>query len=272
MKRRILTVTIWVFSILLFFSILWIVVINYGKNSCREIQISIEAPKGAAFINVEDVRNYITLLDDSVVGTELRKINIEKIENIINQNPFVFKSKVYITPGGIVRIEIKQRTPIVRVQNMFDQSYYICDDGYLMPVVEGKTSRLLFANGFITDLYMNALRLDIDSTKTEKDTISLNKNLVKLYHVARYINKDPFWKAQIQQLYLDKAGRILMMPLVGDQIIILGDSHFIAEKFEKLRIFNRKPEFLSSWDKYDTININFKDQIVCSKKIILKTK
>jgi cell division protein FtsQ len=96
--------------------------------------------------------------------------------------------------------------------------------------------------------------------------------LVKIYNAAVNINKDPFWRAQIQQLFLDKTGNILMMPLVGDHIINLGDENNIAEKLEKLRIFNKKKEFLASWDKYDTININFKGQIVCSKKIILKTK
>jgi cell division protein FtsQ len=272
MKKRIVIVVIWVFSILLFISVLWIVVVNYGKNSCREIQISINAPADAEFITEQDVRSYITMVGDSLIGSKIAAINIENIETIINKNPFVFSSKVYVTLGGIVKIDIKQRTPIVRVQNVFDQGYYISDDGYLMPIVEGKTSRVLFANGFISDLYMNSLQLDIDSTKTEKDTIPLNKNLVKIYRVARFINKDPFWKAQIQQLYLDKTGRILMMPLVGDQIIILGDAFNIPDKFEKLRMFYRRSEFLSSWNNYDTININFNDQIVCSKKTILKTK
>jgi cell division protein FtsQ len=209
---------------------------------------------------------------DSLIGSAISSINIESIENIINKNPFVLSSRVYVSLGGIVKIDIKQRTPIVRVQNMYDQSYYISRDGFLMPVVEGKTARVLIANGFINDLYINALKLQVDTSGEIKDTVKLNKNLVKIYNAAVNINKDPFWRAQIQQLFLDKTGNILMMPLVGDHIINLGDENNIAEKLEKLRIFNKKKEFLASWDKYDTININFKGQIVCSKKIILKTK
>jgi cell division protein FtsQ len=249
-----------------------VVVLNYGKNKCYDIEISIDAPADATFITELDVRNYITQVEGSLVGSEIAKINIENIENIINKNPFVLTSKVYVTLGGIVKIEIKQRTPIVRVQNLSDQSYYISKDGYLMPVVAGKTARVLIANGFINDLYINSLKLDGDTTGSEKDTIRYNKNLTKIYRAAFCINKDPFWKAQIQQLYLDKNGNMLMMPLVGNQIINLGDEFNIGEKLDKLRIFNKKKEFLASWDKYDTININFKGQIVCSKKIILKTK
>jgi cell division protein FtsQ len=272
MKRRVLKIVIWGISILLFLSVVWIVVLNYGKNKCREIQISIDAPVDATFINDQDVRNYITMVGDSLVGSEILKINIENIEAVINKNPFVLSSKVYVTLGGIVKIDIKQRTPIVRVQNVYDQSYYISKDGCLMPIVDGKTARVLIANGFINDLYINSLKLDVDTSGKVKDTIRLNRNLVKIFNASCCINKDPFWKAQIQQLYLDKDGNILMMPLVGDQIINLGDDNNIAEKLEKLRIFTKKTEFLASWDKYDTININFKGQIVCSKKIILKTK
>ena len=272
MKKRILKIVIWSVSILLIIVGVWVVVLNYGKNKCIEIQISIDAPADASFITEQDVRNYITQAGDPLVGSEIAKINIESIENIINKNPFVLTSRVYVTLGGIVKIEIKQRTPIVRVQNSFDQSYYISRDGFLMPIVAGKTARILIANGVINDLYISSLKLDADTLGKVKDTIKPNKNLVKIYQAAHAINKDPFWKAQIQQLFLDKSGNILMMPLVGDQIIELGDENFIPEKLDKLRIFNKKKEFLASWDKYDTININFKGQIVCSKKIILKTK
>ncbi len=272
MKNRILKIVVWSLSILLILSGVWIVVLNYGKNKCREVQISIAAPADATFITEQDVRNYITLVGDSLVGSEIAKINIESIENIINKNPFVLSSRVYVTLGGIVKIDIRQRTPVVRVQNVYDQSYYISKDGSLMPIVDGKTARVLIANGFISDLYLSSLKLDVDTTMKKKDTIPLNKNLVKIYDAAFCINKDPFWKAQIQQLFLDKNGDILMMPLVGDHIINLGDENNIPEKLEKLRIFNKKTEFLASWDKYDTININFKGQIVCSKKIILKNK
>jgi len=270
MKKRFLKILLWCIGVMLFFCLVGVVILHYGKNKCKEVQITIDAPKDANFITELDVKNYLTLLGDSLVGTELRKINIEDIENIIGKNPFVKSSKVYVTLGGIVNIDIKQRTPIVRVQNSLDQSYYISEDACLMPIVVGKTARVLVANGFISDMYISSLKLDVDSLKIEKDSVLLNKNLVKIYSATRCINNDPFWKFQIQQLFIDRKGNILMMPLVGDQIICLGDGRNIAEKLEKLRIFTKKPEFLASWDKYDTININFKGQIVCSKKVITK--
>ncbi len=272
MKKRYLKIIIWSLSIALFLCLVCFAVIYYGKNKCHEVQISVDAPKDATFISEQDVKNYIIRAGDSLIGTELRKINIASIENIINENPFVLKSKVYSTLSGTIKIEIMQRTPIVRVQNMFNQSYYISQDGCLMPIVEGKTARVIVANGYIPDLYMNSLKLDIDSARIETDSVRLNKNLVKVYAAAHYINHDPFWKAQIQQLFISRNGDILMIPLVGDQIINLGDAKNIPEKLQKFRIFTTKPEFLSSWDKYDTINIKFKGQIVCSKKIIIKNK
>jgi len=272
MNKRYLKIIIWSISILLFIGLISSAVVFYGKNKCRAVEITIDAPKDASFITEQDIMTYLTKPGETLIGTELRKINIAQIEDNINQNPFVLSSKVYSTLGGIVKIDIKQRTPVIRVQNMFDQSYYISEDGYLMPIVLGKTARVLVANGFIFDRYMNPLKIEIDSSKIENDSIFLNKYLVKVYAAAHYINRDPFWKAQIQQLFVAKNGDILMVPLVGDQIINLGDGKNIQEKLQKFRIFSKKPEFLSSWDKYDTISIKFKGQIVCSKKVIIKNK
>ena len=270
MKKRFLIKAIWIIIIVLCLIIIWIVVTNYSHNKCSKIQISIEAPSDAVFISEQDVMNHLTHLNESIIGTEISKINIEKIENIINEDPFVLSSKVYATIKGIVKIEIKQRTPIVRVQNIYNNCYYISEDGYLMPLIEGKTTRVLIANGFIYNIYVKSLKLDVDSSKTSPDSIRIDKNLLKIYQTALFIHNDLFLQPLIQQLFLNKNGDILLVPLIGDLIINLGDENRIAEKFKNLRILIRKPEFISRWDEYDTININFKDQVVCSQKNNLK--
>jgi len=122
---------------------------------------------------------------------------------------------------------------------------------------------VLFANGYIPEMYWNSASLAVDTTHKSADSNSY-KTLKAIYQISKYINTDAFWKAQIQQLFVNTNGDIELIPAVGNQIIIFGDEKNIADKFEKLKIFYKKAEKINAWTKYDTININFKGQVVCS--------
>lgn len=270
LNRRITSGILWVIGLLTIVTAIWVIADKYKTNTCREIQINIDAPSNNKFITEQDIRNNLVLVKDSLIGGKISTINIERMESFINNIPFVLSSKVYISLTGILKINIKQRIPIVRIQNVLDQSYYVSEDGHLLPIINGKTARVLFANGFIQSSFSNDLKLNLDLKKAKEDSMSPNKDLVKIFKAANYIFHDPFWQAQIQQLYFEKNGNILMMPLVGDHIINLGETNDISDKLKKLSVFYKKSKFLAFWDKYDTININFNGQIVCSKKTMLK--
>lgn len=266
MKRKFLKLIIWTGVLIVLLVVIWISLVSYNKNHCKGVQIKIKAPSDVVFVSEQDILNSINLVSDSVTGKVISKINIEKIESKIKENPFVLNTKVYMSLGGIINVDILQRTPVLRVQNVFKQSYYISEDGYLMPIVAGKTARVLVANGEIKDIFVAGLRLDTVGLYKSHDSTKYNPELVKIYLVASYVSSDPFWKAQIQQIFLDKKGNILLFPLVGEHIIVLGDEKNLSEKFKKLEVFIKRAEFINNWEKYDTININFRGQIICSKK------
>lgn len=264
MKNKILRIGIWSLSIVLFIALVVFVVERYNRNKCSQVKISIVAPPDCIFISEQEVKSYVASSGDSLVNSSLSKINIQKLESKINQNPFVFSSKVYTSIDGTVNIDIIQRVPIARIQNLSNQSFYITNEGHLMPIIQGKTARVVFANGFIPDIYWNTVCLAVDSAQAAVDSSKSYKSLKAVYQISKYINKDAFWKAQIQQLYMNPNGDIELIPSVGKHIIIFGDEKNIPEKFDKLKIFYKKAEFINAWDKYDTINISYKGQVICS--------
>ena len=60
-------------------------------------------------------------------------------------------------------------------------------------------------------------------------------------------------------------GDFELIPLVGKQLIILGDANDIKEKFDNLQIFYKQGLSHEGWDKYDTINLKYRNQVVCTK-------
>jgi cell division protein FtsQ len=265
--NKIVKILLWSVGIILFVAAVTVVVYKYGNNTCKEIRINIHAPENAVFIDEQEVRDYIMSTSGNLVGAPVKKINVELIEKIINNNPYVLSSKVYLHLNGVMQIDIDQRTPVARVQNTYNQSFYICSEGHLIPLSPGKTARVPFANGNIPNVYFSSLVLTKDTANHKKtDTVIHTQALQQIYNVASYIATDEFLKAQIQQIFIDEKGNILLTPLVGDGLILLGDEQNLDDKFTKLKVFLTRPEFLENWTNYDTINIGFQNQIICSKK------
>ncbi|MEO8088452.1 MAG: cell division protein FtsQ, partial [Bacteroidota bacterium] len=67
------------------------------------------------------------------------------------------------------------------------------------------------------------------------------------------------------QIFVDAAGDMELIPRVGNQTILFGDEKQMEEKFNKLYTFYKKGLSKTGWNQYKTINVTFKDQVVCSK-------
>ena len=203
------------------------------------------------------------------VDTQLiSKIDTRKIEQLVYNNPSALKADVYTTVDGKVKIEIKQRKPVLRVFNDSGESFYIDEQGWLMPLSAKFTSRVLVANGFIEVAYSGRYKNTVlDEKKVlihEKDT-GRTDILSDLFLLTKYINESYFWNAQITQLFVNADKEIELIPRVGNHTILFGDISDMDEKFEKLMIFYKKGLTKVGWNTYSQINLKFKNQVVCRK-------
>jgi cell division protein FtsQ len=90
-----------------------------------------------------------------------------------------------------------------------------------------------------------------------------------IYALASYIQSDSVISGLITQAYVNSEREIELYPAVGNQKIIFGKAEDIAGKFEKLKIFYTEGMNSSNgWDKYSVINLKYKNQVVCTKKVI----
>jgi len=92
----------------------------------------------------------------------------------------------------------------------------------------------------------------------------LKKNkLFGLYCLAKYIDSNEFWKAQIQQITV--GADIELIPSIGKHKIIFGDTQDIDKKFKKLYIFYTRGLSKVGWNTYSEINLKFENNVVCKK-------
>lgn len=266
MKRRVILLVSW--SILLITAMVLVSMTgtHHQQRKCSAVKITINQPDGDCFISEKDIRDYILQVADSLEGERLGAINIHGLELLISGNPYVKKAAVYAGLDGVVHIDVIQRKPIVKVQNAAHEQWYISEDGRMMPVNPGKSADVLFASGYITEIYAPEENLLMTQLKTRKDSVLAETALYKIFKIASAVDDDPFLKAQLEQLYLTKEGEFEMVPLVGKHLIIFGDDDAIDDKFDKLSVFYKQGLSKEGWDKYDTINLKYENQVVCTLK------
>ena len=246
--------------------------VNKEQDSllCQKFTVTVNQDNDLYFLDNIDVKQLIIDRGNPIIGQPKASINVPEIEKALNSHADIANADVYMTIDGELKVEVKQRKPVVRVINMDGDSYYIDDKGKLMPLSDKYTAKVLIANGTIQEPF--AIRYKYSMDDIGKDSLlNATSMLGQIYAMANYINADEFWKSQIQQIYINTDKDMEIVPVVGDQKIIFGDTTSMDEKFKKLLTFYQQGLNTTGWwNKYSTINLKFKNQIVCTKKEILK--
>lgn len=263
MIKRVLNISLWVICSVGFLVILGFV--NHAQDNlvCTDILIDVDRSNGNYFVEEEDINAMVYHEIDTVLGRPISDIKTEHLEYKISNHPSVSKAEIYKTINGKLMIEVKQRTPIVRIFNQMGESFYIDSTGRIMPPSPNYTSRVLIANGFIHDSFVDVYR---ENARNVSDTLENRSCVDEIFTFAEFIRKDRFWNAQIEQLYVNKDFEIELIPRVGNHRIVFGDALSIQEKFDKLKVFYFKGLNKTGWNEYSIINLKYANQVVCTKR------
>lgn len=223
---------------------------------CTSVNVSI--PGGQYFIDKQEVDHIIEVTSHSLVGRPIENINIQELEDKLKANPFIEFAKVYVEMDGVLRVEVSQRQPILRVMNRYDMDFYVDQHGLKIPLSANFTARVLVANGFIDELFTN--RVDSLHTRLAKD----------LFKTADYIRKDSLWDAQIAQMYVNTDREIELIPRVGNQRILIGNADSLNVKLNNLQAFYKQVLPKVGWDTYKVINVKYTNQVIGIKNENIK--
>ena len=258
--------------------VLWITVASGIIGLLSFVSVEGKAVKGKAinvivtnesensFVNETDIVDFLNERKDSLVNQKMKDMDVNGIEKSLKAHPAISNADVSVDINGNAEIKITQRKPVVRIMNYFGESYYIDDEAGLMPISENYTARVPVANGLILEKYNMFYNYGIP--RIEKDSLMKQLSVLDdIYAVSKYISEDSLLTSLIQQLYINTDKEIELYPAVGGHKIIFGKGEDIEEKFEKLKVFYREGlNSIDSWNKYSSINLKYKSQVVCIKR------
>jgi len=133
-----------------------------------------------------------------------------------------------------------------------------------MPVNPAFPFKIIIATGHIDSPLKNGKNIFSvpDTNRVLKERL---KSLYDLHHIAGIITADSTLNSLIEQLYITNSGKIQLVTKAGSHIVNLGDSTDAAEKLENLKYFYKYGLVKTGWNKYGKLNLEYKNQIVCTK-------
>jgi len=184
-----------------------------------------------------------------VLGTNFDQVDIKLLERQVEENPFVAEIDIFMSVTGVLGAKVSQAQPIGRLMSSRGPDQYIDVTGKLLPMNTDYTARV--------PLISFAEYPQWESNLGEND---LGKQLMEF---LIFINKDELWKAQIAQLVVSEENELTLLPQMTKQLILFGPADEIEEKFKKLKLFYKEVLPKKGWNTYSSINLKYKNQIVC---------
>lgn len=231
---------------------------------CGQIEVRIVDSLQNGFVSEKNILALLEKRGVGLIGKNFKLINLQAVESVIENYPPVEKADIFKTVSGKLMIEIKQRNPILRVIDANNESYYIDDKGFIMKLNGNYTSRVIIANGYIKSNFQLSKKtnvLDLGKKAGGKRVI-----MAELYKLAQFITDHKFWNAQVQQIFVNASGDFELIPRVGSHIILFGDGQDCENKFDNLMSLYQNGLPATGWNKYETINLKYKGQVICTKR------
>jgi cell division protein FtsQ len=250
---RISKLVLWVLLIVNFISFVAFTSKQQTSLVYNQVEIVIEEdPNQNTFLTPQSIEAELldTLNLIAFMGNKISNYTPSTIERILKSNPYIKKAAVYTDIPGNLYIKITQKTPIGRVfTDRLD--YYITKEGSKMPRCPTYTARVPIITG---DFYEGMEYKDSMITEKGKE----------VYAFLSVIDTSNFYKAFCDQLFYSEDNPDLkMIPKLGNNVIIFGDVALLSDKLNKLRIFYSKVLNNGTLYKYKSINLKFKNQVVC---------
>ncbi len=261
--KRILTIAFWIIIVAGVGSLFIFANKKQDKLICPKFQIDVIYDNAPVLVTQGNIRQQLTQNKIKIRGQEIGAIEVEKIQQLLNDNPFIRTASVAIGVNGVVKATVRQRNPVVRVMDKKGTQFYIDEQGYLMPLSEEFPARVIIASG-------NIAPIGKISKKTAKESQQLQykklpADLQKIFITSMAIRQDLFSNSLIEQLLLNESDEIELFPKIGQQTIILGDTSVLTEKLKNLKIFYTDGMKKTGWNTYKSINLKFRNQVVCTK-------
>lgn len=230
---------------------------SHFNDSLDDVNITITRNHENGFLDYEEIFNTVMNICDTVNNKQIKNIDVESIVENLRSNKWVTNVHASINLKSVLEIEIEECEPILRIYNSDNKSVYVDNQGNMYPSENDYVPHVLICSGYI------------DFQETElgnvNDEIYAESELQNTFILAKEVLKDKYSSQCVKQIYVDKKKNYKFSLTNTNIIVIFGDVNNIAEKLFNMEQFFKRMQGNPELDNYKEINLNYKNQVVCTK-------
>ena len=254
MVKKILSIVLWIVTAAALVVLFIFARENYLNTPLKSVNLIPATDTG--FVRKSELREELKqICGKSDIGT----VNMIAIQTRLNHNPWIENNASYIDMDGTLNVSFKEHEPAFRVFDKNGHSAYVTQEGIVVPACRNYTPYVLIASGnFLLDNDTSAFQLC--------DTLDRDRNFLNALHWFKAIEGNPFVKNCVGQLYCNKRNEFELTVRGLEARVIVGDTCLAADKLKRLEIFMKQRIDSPETQIMKSINLNYKNQIVCTKR------
>jgi cell division protein FtsQ len=213
------------------------------RNSQKKVaKIEVKFQAGNNNFLTHFMVNKLLIQNDTIVTNQAKSvIDLYNLENNVLKNPYVEKAAVFLTIGGVLKTNIKQRTPIARIFSNKD-TYYIDKQGVKVPLSSNYSARVLLVSG-----------------------VENSADIKMILPLISYILEDDFLHKEIVGIVKSDVDEYEFSVRSGNYKIDFGKLDDFEVKFNKLKAFYNTTYKNKTIQEYKTITVKYHNQVVGAK-------
>jgi cell division protein FtsQ len=237
---------------------------THEVKPCRGIICNINYNGIEPLMSNRDLVNGINNRFGKLQNKTISDIDVAGISTYLHKEPYLENMDVQVSIEGDVIVKADQCEPIIRYFTLTGEQHFLDRKGRIMPISHEYPYKTIIATGEIESALGDGKNI-FSVPVTNKLLRSKLKSLYNLHEIASLIVADCTLNALIEQVNITKNGKIQLATKAGSHIVYLGDTTDVAEKLENLKCFYKFGLVKTGWNKYGKINLEYKNQIVCTK-------
>ncbi len=254
--RKVLNILLLVFTLSVLVALAVYCAYDHFHDNLKDVDLKIVRKTEKGFVDYGKTYNMILDICDTTNNYQIKMINVDSVLNALNANPWIISAEAGINLKEYLDVEIEECEPVVRVYGRNGKSVYIDNDGNIYPSENQYVPRLLVVSG---------IDFPIGKFGNVNDEIYVDTELPQTFNLIKEVQNDNYAKSCVKQIHYDKKKNYIFSVNNTNIIVIFGDVNNIREKLLKMKHFFDKMQGNPELDNYKEINLNYKDQVVCTK-------
>ncbi|MBQ8761100.1 MAG: hypothetical protein IJZ06_06745 [Bacteroidales bacterium] len=231
---------------------------EHFHSRLNDVNLTILRNNEDGFLDYQETYNDIMNICDTASNNQIVMIPVDSVVKSLNSIPWITDVEAQINLKSFLEVKLVECEPIMRVYNKKGKSVYLDEEGNVFSTDNDYVPHLLVGSG------------NVDFPIRKKGNINdedyVKTDLPEMFALMKEIVKDDYANTCVKQVFKDKNKNYVFSLNNTNIIVIFGDVNNIEEKLFKMKHFFNKMQGSPELDNYKEINLNFKNQVVCTKK------